>query len=127
MADEVSVLFKMEIDPKLRKCPFTYLGEQSYYQHEEQEVLFSAGTVFRIQSIDALDVDQWEIRLSLSEDTDEVLSYYTKKMRLLRRSAAMKRSCRGWPNSVSGFPTCLARRADQYRPLRAKRLSTATR
>ena len=81
MSDEVSVLFSMEIDPKLRKCPFTYLGEQSYYRDGEEEVLFTAGTVFRIQSVDQMNAEQWEIRLSLSEDTDEVLAYYTKKMR----------------------------------------------
>ena len=81
MSDEVSVLFSMEIDPKLRKCPFTYLGEQSYYRDGEEEVLFTAGTVFRIQSVNQMNAEQWEIRLSLSEDTDGVLAYYTKKMR----------------------------------------------
>jgi hypothetical protein len=81
MSDEVSVLFSMEIDPKLRKCPFTSLGEQSYYRDDEQEILFTAGTVFRIQSVNQMNADQWEIHLSLSEDTDEVLAYYTKKMR----------------------------------------------
>ena len=86
LADQTSVMFIMNIDSSVRKCPFIEVGQMGYFQNLEQEVLFSMGTVFRIEGVQALHDGQWEVRLVLSEDVDDNLARYTAKMRKKTRS-----------------------------------------
>ncbi|CAF3971426.1 unnamed protein product [Rotaria sp. Silwood1] len=70
----VAVLFEMKINPKSRKSPFSDISKLSFYPKED-EVLFSMGTVFRIQSVekDKKNVGIWNVSLVLTDDEDENL------------------------------------------------------
>jgi hypothetical protein len=47
----VGILFEMAIDPSISSAPFAAIDEVSYYKTEEEEILFSMHTVFRIGEI----------------------------------------------------------------------------
>lgn len=49
--EATGILFQMEIDPLIGSILFAFLGENSSYSNAENEVLFSALTVFRIGQI----------------------------------------------------------------------------
>lgn len=79
--DETSVIFSMTLDPSNLKYPFIILGNLSYYRDLEEEVLCSMGTVFRVDSVRKMDKNQWEVNLTLTDNSDDSLAHYTEKLR----------------------------------------------
>ena len=78
---QTPVMFTMSIDPSIRRCPFMEIGQMGYFQNQEEEILFSTGTVFRIEAVEPLSDGQWKVRLVFSGDVDDNLAWYTDKMR----------------------------------------------
>jgi tetratricopeptide (TPR) repeat protein len=72
--DIVSVIFQIEIDDTGHslKRPFACLQELSKVE-DEQEVLFSPGTVFRIENVEAIpgNAENWYVQLKLIDDDAE--------------------------------------------------------
>ncbi|CAF1539177.1 unnamed protein product [Rotaria magnacalcarata] len=71
----------MNIDSHNCKCPFIVVGNLGFYQTLEQEVLFSMGTVFLIENVKKTSTDQWEVQLTLTDNTVDNLAHYTAKVR----------------------------------------------
>jgi tetratricopeptide (TPR) repeat protein len=80
--DHVGILFVMKIDPSISPIPFIDVSNLSYFQ-QEQEVLFSMHSVFRIERITQIDENNhlWQVELSLTSDTDPELNHLTKRIR----------------------------------------------
>ncbi|CAF2713578.1 unnamed protein product [Rotaria sp. Silwood2] len=87
ISDQTSIIFVINIDPSIQQCSFIHVGDMSYYQASEQEILFTMGTVFRIDAAEQLNDDQWEVRLSSSNNIDMNLAQYMDHMRKLTRSS----------------------------------------
>ena len=76
----VAILFRMEIDPKTSSIPYALLNEKSVYKNEN-EMLFSMHTVFRIRSVQE-QTDQYSlIHLELTADNDPQLKLVTDYFR----------------------------------------------
>ncbi|CAF1110595.1 unnamed protein product [Didymodactylos carnosus] len=78
--DLVGVLFIMEIDPSFSTVPFASLDGLSHHG-EEQEILFSMNTIFRIAKTEIIDDRLWEVNLILTDDTDPQLTELTEHIR----------------------------------------------
>ncbi|CAF1435017.1 unnamed protein product [Adineta ricciae] len=78
----VSVLFVMEIDPKQSTATFASVQYISKYSDEE-EILFSMHSIFRIDNITAMEENEEEylVNLSLSNSDDEELRVLTEQIR----------------------------------------------
>lgn len=77
------VLFQIQIDPKIQRFPIVNIELISYLindEDNEQELLFTMGSVFRILSIEKTP-NYYLVELTLSEDVDEQLANYTIQMR----------------------------------------------
>lgn len=83
--DKSAVLFEMTIDPSISTVPFASLDEHSYFHENEQEILFSMHTVFRIGEIMPFerngDPRLWKVCLTLTDDDDEQLRQLTGLLR----------------------------------------------
>ena len=65
------VVFEIEIGPKTSKqCPFANIRHLSYFG-EEDEVLISIGSVFRIRSMEKNINGVWNVGLKLTDEEDE--------------------------------------------------------
>jgi tetratricopeptide (TPR) repeat protein len=73
--DMVGILFIMRIDPAVSTTPFASIVDFSYYQGDENEVLFSMNTVFRIGEIKPMDASHrlFQVDLTLTSDNDKDL------------------------------------------------------
>jgi tetratricopeptide (TPR) repeat protein len=82
-SDLVSVLFVMTIDPSISSTPFACIGDTSYCQDSNNEVLFSMHSVFRIGDIKQIDNYDclWQVDLILTSDDDQQLNTLTKYIR----------------------------------------------
>ncbi|CAF0848007.1 unnamed protein product [Adineta steineri] len=80
--DLIGILFIMKIDPSKSTTPFASVQGCSYYE-EEDEILFSMHTVFRIGNIKSIDEDEriFEVQLTLTSDSDEDLCKLTDYIR----------------------------------------------
>ncbi|CAF3711410.1 unnamed protein product [Rotaria sp. Silwood1] len=78
----VGILFEMTIDPNITSTPFASIREVSDFV-EEDEVLFSMHTVFRINDIKKLDDKRplYQINLKLTSDDDKKLRQLTDLIR----------------------------------------------
>ncbi|UJR07199.1 hypothetical protein I4U23_011487 [Adineta vaga] len=75
-----SVLFEMTID--VNKCQSPFADIQQYSEVPgEKEILFSMGTIFRIQQVDRLPSGIWKVQLLLNGDEDLRLNQLTEYMR----------------------------------------------
>ncbi|CAM4946070.1 unnamed protein product [Rotaria socialis] len=81
ISDQTSIVFLMNIDPSIKQYPFIHVDNMSYYQSSEQEILFTVGTVFRIDAVEKLKDDQWQVRLTSSNDIDMNLVQYMEYTR----------------------------------------------
>ncbi|CAF1192313.1 unnamed protein product [Didymodactylos carnosus] len=84
--DVISVLFEMDI--KVDKCisPFAAIEELSAVK-TENEILFSIGTVFRIESVEKQDFTNiWDLKLALTGEEDKELKTLTDQLRQEVRS-----------------------------------------
>ncbi|CAF4887633.1 unnamed protein product, partial [Rotaria socialis] len=81
----IGVLFNMAIDLKkisIKDTPFALITEYSAFP-EEQEILFSMHTVFRVGEIKQSKQNNrlWEVELTLSDDKDPQLAGLTKTLK----------------------------------------------
>jgi tetratricopeptide (TPR) repeat protein len=81
--DMVGILFVMSIDPTQATTCFASITEVGYYGDEEDEVLFSMQSVFRIQNITSMGDNNrlYEVKLTLTSDNDEDLLVLTERIR----------------------------------------------
>ncbi|CAF3807239.1 unnamed protein product [Adineta steineri] len=80
--DMVGILFKMLIDPHVKSVPFASIKEVSYY-NEEEEILFSMHTVFRVGAIEQMDNNNqlYQVELQLTSDDDQQLRLLADQIR----------------------------------------------
>ncbi|CAF1232014.1 unnamed protein product [Adineta steineri] len=80
--DTVGILFVMSIDPCLKSTPFASIKEESYFK-EEEEILFSMHTVFRVNAIKQMDNKNqlYQVELQLTSDDDQQLRLHTDRIR----------------------------------------------
>jgi tetratricopeptide (TPR) repeat protein len=78
----VGVLFIMKIDPSISATPFANVGNISFIK-EEEEILFSMHSVFRIGQVKKIDEKErlWQLDLTLTSDDDPQLHALTERMR----------------------------------------------
>ncbi|CAF1409762.1 unnamed protein product [Adineta steineri] len=81
-ADMVGILYKISVDPSIKSTPFASIQKESYFKEQEEEILFSMHTVFRVGAIKQLDSDKelYEVELQLTSDDDEQLRVLTDRM-----------------------------------------------
>ncbi|CAF5118285.1 unnamed protein product, partial [Rotaria sp. Silwood1] len=79
--DTVGVLFQMTIDPTESSTPFASIRELSDFAQED-EILFSMHTVFRIGEVRKIDKKSplYEVDLKLTPDDDQQLRQLTKSI-----------------------------------------------
>jgi tetratricopeptide (TPR) repeat protein len=81
-SDAVCVLFEMLVDTRIRTKPFAPIHQCSA-NSDEGEILFTMGTIFKIESCDEFD-GFWHIQLTLSAEPDQalnaLLNYYEIKI-----------------------------------------------
>jgi tetratricopeptide (TPR) repeat protein len=79
--DMMGILFVMTIDPSQSTTPFASIKGISYFS-EEDEILFSMHTVFRIHDIKRMDENQrvFQVDLTLTSDNDEDLRVLSKRI-----------------------------------------------
>ncbi|CAF3603186.1 unnamed protein product [Rotaria sp. Silwood1] len=77
--DLIGIKFKIEIDFSISTQPFASIKEFSSF--EENEILFSMHTVFRIVDIQEIENRLWQIDLIVTSDDDPHLTNLTKYIR----------------------------------------------
>jgi tetratricopeptide (TPR) repeat protein len=79
----VGILFKMIINPSTPSTPFAMVDGVSYYEAEEEEILFSMHTVFRIDDIKKIANNKrlYQVTLTLTSDNDRQLQTLTELIR----------------------------------------------
>ncbi|CAF4565023.1 unnamed protein product [Rotaria sp. Silwood1] len=78
-SDLVGVLFVMKIEPSIVSTPFANVRDVSYF--EEEEILFSIHSIFRIGKIQQMDNDRlWRVDLTLVSDEDPELQVLTEQI-----------------------------------------------
>ena len=73
-ADEVSVIYEMFIDTDIRSTPYSKI--ESVMENEE-EILFSMGSVFQIGQIDELRNKVYRVKLTMIHKEDELWNKLT--------------------------------------------------
>lgn len=81
-SDMVGILFAMNIDPTVSTTSFASIAGVSYYQNEEDEVLFSMNTIFRIGEIKPMDEHPclFHVNLTIIGDNDNDLRMVTDRI-----------------------------------------------
>jgi tetratricopeptide (TPR) repeat protein len=78
-----SILFQIKIFTQSNLKPFANIKEKSFMK-DEDEILFSLGTIFRIESVECLNQYIWIINLTLSGDEDlqiqNLRQYFQEKL-----------------------------------------------
>jgi tetratricopeptide (TPR) repeat protein len=72
-----SVLFQIKISTQNNLKPFANIKTKSFMK-DEDEVLFSLGTIFRIESVENLNENIWLLNLTLTTDEDQQLQVLRK-------------------------------------------------
>ncbi|CAF0953208.1 unnamed protein product [Adineta steineri] len=80
--NKVGVLFIMSIDPCIKSAPFASIKNVSYINQEE-EILFSMHTIFRVGAIKQMGNSNqfYEVELQLTSDDDPQLRLLTDRIR----------------------------------------------
>ncbi|CAF4147251.1 unnamed protein product [Adineta steineri] len=80
--NKVGILFIMSIDPCIKSAPFASIKGESYFK-EEDEILFSMHTVFRVNTIKQIDNKNklYQVELQLTSDDDQQLRLLTNRIR----------------------------------------------
>ncbi|CAF0841626.1 unnamed protein product [Adineta steineri] len=80
--NKVGILFIMFIDPCLKSTPFASIRKVSYFK-EEDEILFSMHTVFRVTAIKQMGNknELYQVELQLTSDDDQQLRSLTDRIR----------------------------------------------
>ncbi|CAF0779032.1 unnamed protein product [Adineta steineri] len=81
--NKVGILFIMSIDPCIKSAPFACITELSYFKAQEEEILFSMHTVFRVNAIKQMDNKNqlYQVELQLTSDDDQQLRLLTDRIR----------------------------------------------
>ena len=79
--DLIGVLFRINIDPSRATAPFASLDNVSFFEDQEEEILFSMHTVFRIEEMKQIEDRLFEINLTSTKDNDEQLQQLAQYMR----------------------------------------------
>ncbi|CAF1328992.1 unnamed protein product [Rotaria sp. Silwood1] len=86
--DSVGILFEMTIDPTLcatSSSPFVGVKNVGFFEDQEEEILFTTHTVFRIDGIKPIDEDntdqRWEVKLTLVSNDNHELNTLTTHIR----------------------------------------------
>ncbi len=89
----VGVLFVLEINPSMSATTFANVGNVGYYQGEEEEILFSMHSVFRVGEVKQIDKNDrlWQVNLTLTSENDPRLHALTKTIR-----KEIYPHCKGW-------------------------------
>ncbi|CAF1382373.1 unnamed protein product [Rotaria sordida] len=78
-----SVVFEINVNQKRLTKPFAHIHHYSY-NTDENEVLFSMGTIFRIDSIELLTDEIWFVKLILNEEEDknssDLINHFKKEI-----------------------------------------------
>ena len=84
--DSISVVYEMDIDASRNSVPFALIKDKSYFRDEE-EILFSMHTRFRIEKVAEMagHPEIWKIHLRLTEQLDEKMR---QNLDFLRRESA---------------------------------------
>ncbi|CAF1459653.1 unnamed protein product [Adineta steineri] len=82
-SNKVGILFIMSIDPCLKSTPFACIAKLSYYEAQEEEILFSMHTVFRMGTIAQMSNKNqiYKVELQLTSDDDQQLRLLTDRIR----------------------------------------------
>ncbi|CAF1497192.1 unnamed protein product [Adineta ricciae] len=76
-----SIVFEIKIEIEKCRQPFADIRSLSYME-EEDEILFSVATVFRVESVGRLDVEGvWLVRLIMNGEEDEELRILSKNIK----------------------------------------------
>jgi tetratricopeptide (TPR) repeat protein len=80
--DLVGILFVMTVDPSQSTTPFASINEVGYFEDQEDEVLFSMHSVFRIRDIKSMGENNrlYQVDLTLTNDNDKDLHALTDRM-----------------------------------------------
>ncbi|CAF3509948.1 unnamed protein product [Rotaria sp. Silwood1] len=78
--ESVGVLFQITVAPSISSAPFASVVSVSAIPNEE-EILFSMHTIFRIGQIKQIEGRLWRVELALTSDDDEELKRLTDHMR----------------------------------------------
>ncbi|CAF1348619.1 unnamed protein product [Rotaria sp. Silwood1] len=79
--NSVAVLFDIIVDKSMSRCPYASLTHNSAIADEE-EILFSMHSVFRIQSIEEnMDDGSWRVNLTMTHENDQQLHALTDHIR----------------------------------------------
>ncbi|CAF1464149.1 unnamed protein product [Adineta steineri] len=81
--DTVGIFFIMSIDPSIKSTPFASINEYSYFEAEEEEILFSMHTVFRVGATKQMNNKNqvYQVELELTSDDDQQLRLLTDRIR----------------------------------------------
>ncbi|CAF1034910.1 unnamed protein product [Adineta steineri] len=81
--NKVGILLIISIDPFVKSTPFASIEEQSYYEGQEEEILFSMHTVFRVGAIEHMSIENqlYQVELQLTTDDDQQLRLLTDRIR----------------------------------------------
>ncbi|CAF0735628.1 unnamed protein product [Adineta steineri] len=82
--DKVGILFIISIDPCIKSTPFACITAHSYYKAQEEEVLFSMHSVFRVSAVKQMDTNNqlYQVELQLTSDDDQQLRLLTDRIRV---------------------------------------------
>ena len=91
--DLIGILFVMTINPSQSATVFADISDLSYYKNEEEEVLFSMHSVFRINNITSIWENQrlFQVNLILTSDNDPDLRILADRIR-----EETFPDCQGW-------------------------------
>ncbi|CAF1510801.1 unnamed protein product [Adineta steineri] len=80
--DMVGILFIMSIDPCIKSAPFASIQEMSHFK-DENEILFSMHSVFRVGAIEQIENNNelYQVELRLTSDDDQQLRLLTDRIR----------------------------------------------
>ena len=80
--DLVGILFVMTIDPSQSTTPFASINEVGFFKDQEDEVLFSMHSVFRIRDIKSMGKNDrlYQVDLTLTNDNDPDLRALTDRI-----------------------------------------------
>ncbi|CAF1496348.1 unnamed protein product [Adineta steineri] len=78
--DLIGILFRMTIDPSISSTPYVSVSDITQF-NDEEEILFSMHTIFRIGEMTEIDDRLWEVNLTLTSDTDPQLKCLTDYIR----------------------------------------------
>ena len=96
--DDIAILFVMRADPRVSEqagISFVDVQDEGYFKNDEEEILFTTHSVFRIQRMNMIkDAERnlmWEVHLTLVGENDQEMGELTRYVRKEMGSST------GWP------------------------------